>query len=127
MIDKALISGVEGAVEEEFEIVGRRRRRRTMEQAGDVEKSLDVDSIVEEEEEEGCLEKLPGWVDKLQEPFLPDIELRLYHRELLVFQRFKGNIKTILFLFQYKSKLIKPVFGFAQHISKSPPNRQRSI
>ena len=84
MIDKALISGVEGAVEEEFEIVGRRRRRCTKKkQVGEVEKGLDEDSIVEEEDEEemGCLEKLPGWLAKLQEPFLPHIELRSYHWE----------------------------------------------
>ena len=96
MIDKALNFGVEGTVEEEAEILGRRRRQRTEGQqakdARDVEKDGDAASVLSslsssssESEEEGCLEKIPGWLgklqDKLQEPFLPDIELRSYHWE----------------------------------------------
>lgn len=122
MIDKALISGVEGAVEEEFEIVGRRRRKRTMGQVGDAEKSLDVDSIMEEEEEElGCLEKVPGWLAKLREPFLPDIELRSYPCESLVFQRFKRNIKTTFDTFSTRISLIVNCVNLFLHITNSLP------
>ena len=84
MIDEALNSGVEGTVEEEFEIVGRQRRRRNTEGQQlkeDVEKIGEVEKSAESEEEEwGCLERLPGWLDgwmaKLREPFLPHVELR---------------------------------------------------
>ena len=85
MIDEALNSGVEGTVEEEFEIVGRQRRRRNTEHGHqpkeDVEKSGDVEKSADSEEEESeCVERLPGWLDgwmaKLREPFLPHVELR---------------------------------------------------
>jgi len=80
MIDEALNSGVEGTVEEEFEIVGRQRRRNTegqqTKEARDVEKSESAAN----EQELGCLERLPcwldGWLAKLREPFLPHVELR---------------------------------------------------
>ena len=48
-----------------------------------METGLEGDSIVDsyEEEKMGCLEKVPGWMAKLQEPFLPDIELRLSQKK----------------------------------------------
>ena len=50
-----------------------------------METGLEGDSIVDsyEEEKMGCLEKVPGWMAKLQEPFLPDIELRLSQKSVL--------------------------------------------
>ena len=86
MIDEALNSGVEGTVEEEFEIVGRQRRRRNTEgqQTKDVEKNGEEEKsgASEQEEDSGCLERLPRWLDgwlaKLREPFLPHVELRSY-------------------------------------------------
>ena len=114
MIDEALNSGVEGTVEEEFEIVGRQRRRNTEGQqakkARDVEKSESAAS----EQESGCLERLPcwldGWLAKLREPFLPHVELRSsYTWQSWVFQRFKGNFEnqTIISCF-FKLDFIGP-------------------
>ena len=126
MIDEALNFGVEGTVEEEAEILGRRRRKRTegQQQAKDarnVEKGGDTASVLsslsssssESEEEEGCLEKLPGWLaklqNKMQEPFLPDIELRLYHWQSQVFQRFKVPTTTYNGV-QFKAAILKASF-----------------
>ena len=93
-----------------------------MGQVGDAEKSLDVDSIMEEEEEElGCLEKVPGWLAKLREPFLPDIELRSYPWESLVFQRFKRNIKTTFDTFSTRISLIVNCVNLFLHITNSLP------